>query len=522
MGFTIDQAEREDLVVRMDDHLAAICFHCFGETHANSSAKAEEIEARAFATADAASKTTSESWSADSGGGHAVHQLTTLYVKKAAELLKEEALRCGKAKDATSSQDADAQFFDLSGSDREFFTQQRAEQGLAPLLAAGARFSKVRLSSKSFGLDAAHVVAKAFANNADTLKEVDLSDIFPGRPEEEAMKVMQIVTEATLCAKITSVDVSDNAFGEKGVRACTAMLQQQNEIESITFINNGISEQAAKAISELLVSPQSLKKLHLDKNMTGDAGTAHIAALLERAPGMEDFKMAGSRFFSKGAVMLARGLSTGTSLVSLDLNDNNINEEGGLALSGMLFKQPNLRHLNFEAAMLGSHAAGAVVSALAAGCPKLEYLNLSCCDIYPGGVPAVAKAISAMKNLKVLKIAENELGDFGVARICMALKESGCPLVELDVSTNELVQAGAIAAARLAISKASFTSLNLDGNYISDEGVEKVKAVMEEAGISFALLPMEENDADMAEEAEDEADEDQESRLNKMLDDLRI
>jgi len=221
-------------------------------------------------------------------------------------------------------------------------------------------------------------------------------------------------------------------------------------------------------------------------------------------------------------VMLARGLSTGTSLVSLDLNDNNINEEGGLALSGMLFKQPNLRHLNFEAAMLGSHAAGAVVSALAAGCPKLEYLNLSCCDIYPGGVPAVAKAISAMKNLKVLKIAENELGDFGVARICMALKESGCPLVELDVSTNELVQAGAIAAARLAISKASFTSLNLDGNYISDEGVEKVKAVMEEAGISFALLPMEENDADMAEEAEDEADEDQESRLNKMLDDLRI
>ena len=79
----------------------------------------------------------------------------------------------------------------------------------------------MKLSTKSFGIDAAKVVTKAFANIASTLKEVDLSDIIAGRPEEEALKAMQIITEATLCAKITSVDVSDNAFGEKGVRACT-------------------------------------------------------------------------------------------------------------------------------------------------------------------------------------------------------------------------------------------------------------------------------------------------------------
>jgi hypothetical protein len=50
---------------------------------------------------------------------------------------------------------------------------------------------------------------------------------------------------------------------------------------------------AAGAILELLASPQSLKKFHLDKNMTGDEGTVHVAALLAKAPRMEDFKMAG-------------------------------------------------------------------------------------------------------------------------------------------------------------------------------------------------------------------------------------
>jgi Ran GTPase-activating protein 1 len=184
----------------------------------------------------------------------------------------------------------------------------------------------------------------------------------------------------------------------------------------------------------------------------------------------------------------------------------------------MLYKQPNMRHVKFEATSLGPAAAGAVASALAAGCAQLEYLNMSSCDITPEGVPAVAKAISAMKNLKVLHIAENELGDFGVAQICVALKMSGCPLQELDVSNNEIVSAGAVAAARLAASKPGFTSLNLNENYISDEGVEELKSVLDAAGIANVLGSLEENDADMA----DEPDDDQAAGLEAMLDHMKL
>lgn len=184
----------------------------------------------------------------------------------------------------------------------------------------------------------------------------------------------------------------------------------------------------------------------------------------------------------------------------------------------MLYKQPNMRHVNFEMTSLGPDAAGAVASALAAGCPQLEYLNLSACDITPEGVPAVAKAISAMKNLKVLNVAENEFGDFGVAQICVALKMSGCPLEELDVSNNELVNAGAVAAARLVASRPGFKSLNLNENYISDEGIEEVKSVLDGAGLSTVLGSLDLNDADMADEPED----DQAAGLDAMLDHLKL
>jgi Ran GTPase-activating protein (RanGAP) involved in mRNA processing and transport len=53
-------------------------------------------------------------------------------------------------------------------------------------LAKGAAHSRVKLSTKSWGIDAAKVVTRAFANIATTLREVDLSDIIAGRPELEA------------------------------------------------------------------------------------------------------------------------------------------------------------------------------------------------------------------------------------------------------------------------------------------------------------------------------------------------
>jgi len=105
-----------------------------------------------------------------------------------------------------------------------------------------------------------------------------------------------------------------------------------------------------------------------------------------------------------------------------------------------------------------------------------------------------------------------------VAQICVALKMSGCPLQELDVSNNELVHHGAVATARLAASRPGFTSLNLNENHLSDEGVEEVKSVLANAGLSSVLGSLDSNDADMAVEPEDE----QTAGLNAMLYHLKL
>ena len=131
MVFTLTAAQREDLVARVDASLSAIGFHCHGKTdQLNARAKAEEIEQRAFSAADVSSSTTS--------GDRPLIEVMRLYVKKAAELMK-EVVESGAQEgdgDAAGDVEMDGDEFDVgkTSKDREFYTQQRAEQVLAPLL----------------------------------------------------------------------------------------------------------------------------------------------------------------------------------------------------------------------------------------------------------------------------------------------------------------------------------------------------------------------------------------------------
>lgn len=118
------------------------------------------------------------------------------------------------------------QVLDISG-DRDFLTTESAEALLAPLLAPGACHRRIKFSTQSFGNDAAPVAARALLNVAASLEEADLSDIIAGRPEAEALATLTTVTDALQQAKLRALDLSDNALGEKGIRACAKALTSQ-------------------------------------------------------------------------------------------------------------------------------------------------------------------------------------------------------------------------------------------------------------------------------------------------------
>ena len=146
-------------------------------------------------------------------------------------------------------------FFDVSGvGKREAVDAARATELMAPLLASKDQVTGFRLTNKSYTKEGAPVVAAALAEVAAAgrfagLHTVDIADVIAGRPEDEALEVLRILCEPLRAFKsLTSIDVSDNAFGAKGLDACVALLEGQAALVSLKAQNNGISEASAKQV----------------------------------------------------------------------------------------------------------------------------------------------------------------------------------------------------------------------------------------------------------------------------------
>ena len=113
-------------------------------------------------------------------------------------------------------------------------------------------YTKIILSTWAFSAESAEVFASAIAR-LPHLKSAILSDMIAGRPEAEGLRVYEVLGAALKDKQLTEIDLSDNAVGPKGVRACRELLTNQEHLEKLYFCNCGISAEAAVSIQELLL-----------------------------------------------------------------------------------------------------------------------------------------------------------------------------------------------------------------------------------------------------------------------------
>ena len=409
----------------------------------------------------------------------------------------------------------DSDSVDLTGA-REFLTCETAEEALARMLEPDAKVTRVKFSTKSFGLQSAEVAAKAIRNVRKSLKHADMSDIVAGRPEEEALQVLRILSEALGEAELETLDLSHNALGEKGIRACAAAFANQKSLKSISFQNVGCSIDGCRALDELLQDCQSLRCIHLLNNMSGNEGAMAIANIISRCPLLEEFKMASSRVTDEGGLALVEALRGVESLRVLDLHDNPLTSECGVALADLVIEQPDLVVLNLNDTCLEDDGIENLAVGLSRGGAKLERLELELNEITPEGAAELGAALRTLDNLKYLNLKENELDDDGaleIAKSIVGLKN----LEVVDVSTNLIKRGGALAMAKAAIILPNINQLLMDDNEISESGVEALVSLLKRANKLHILGSLEDN---MPDPDDDDAADDGHEDLDKAVDTL--
>ncbi|GAA0183702.1 GTPase-activating protein [Lithospermum erythrorhizon] len=483
------QNTRAMLVERMANNLSnpTVFTRKYGSLSKEEAAKnAKYIEETAFVSAN-------EHYDnePDGDGSSAVQ----LYAKECSKLILEVLKRGQKVeeKDGVVSLPHDT-IFDISKGQRAFIEAEEAQELLQPLKEPGNSYSKVCFSNRSFGIGAARVAEPILKSVKDQLKVVDLSDFVAGRPEADALDVMNIFSDTLEGSILKSLNLSDNALGEKGVRAFGKLLKSQSSLEELFLMNNGISEEAAKAVAELVPSTDKLRVLHFHNNMTGDEGAMAIAEIVRRAPLLENFRCSSTRVGSEGGIALSEALGTFSNLRKLDLHDNMFGIEVGVSLSQALTKHQNLSELYLSYLNLEDEGAIAIANALKDSAPSLEILEMAGNDITSEAASALASCIGVMPSLTKLNLSENELKDDGAIQISKVLQDGHDHLKEVDFSLNSLRRSGARTLAQSVVNKAQFKLLSLNGNYISDEGIDELNKIFKKS--PDLLGPLDENDPD--------------------------
>ncbi|KAJ4813263.1 RAN GTPase-activating protein 1 [Rhynchospora pubera] len=393
--------------------------------------------------------------------------------------------------------------FDISGGKRSFIEAEEARELLSPLIQTRNWYTKIIFSNRSFGIEAAREAGPILESIKNQLLDVDLSDFVAGRPEEEALEVMKIFSLALEGSVLRYLNLSDNAMGEKGVRAFEALLRSQEQLEELYLMNDGISEEAAKALSELIPSTDKLKVLHFHNNMTGDEGAVAISEVVKKSSLLENFRWSSTRVGTDGGIPLAEALGACVNMKKLDLRDNLFGVEAGLALSKTITKLTGLKEIYLSYLNLEDEGTKEIVNALKSSVPGLEVLEIAGNEITAAAAPVFAALLGAGQTLKKLGLSENELKDEGAIVIAKAI-EGQTGLKELDLSSNLIQRAGARALANAVVSKKEFELLNINGNAISDEGLDEVKEILKGSDV---LGPLDENDVDLLEELDEEGEE---------------
>lgn len=372
-------------------------------------------------------------------------------------------------------------------------------------------YDKIALRGKSYTADGAKLLVELFLSRLVNLKAADLADIIAGRPEDEALCVLQIVCDALCTQQLEEIDLSDNALGEKGVRACLSLLKPQPRLRHLYFCNNGISAAAASFIVQevvLQIDPKdnlaktacALETFHFYNNMSGPGGCIAVADMLEHCCFLTSFRYASARAGLEASEKLARSIAIHMKrLRYLDLSDCSFQHEGASALADAISRQKELEFLKLRDASLGQEGLVQILTAINEAKISLQHLDISGNELGDEGLVAIAPMIARQSHLEMLVLEENEITSDGLSEFSewLAVNEAQCNGSILDLSSygNEIDSEGTKALTKWMIPRLpQLSRLNLNNNSISHSGVIRLQEELKKLGKAEVLDSLDEND----------------------------
>uniref|UniRef100_A0A668TVA3 Ran GTPase-activating protein 1 n=2 Tax=Oreochromis aureus TaxID=47969 RepID=A0A668TVA3_OREAU len=291
----------------------------------------------------------------------------------------------------------------------------------------------LRLEGNTLGVEAAQAIAKALENK-DMLQRCYWSDMFTGRLRSEIPPALRSMGSAVMGAgaRLTELDLSDNAFGPDGVKGIEQLLKSPSchTLRELKLNNCGMGIGGGKILAEALIechrqssslgAPLRLRVFIAGRNRLENEGASALAKAFQLLGSLEEIHMPQNGINYSGVMALASAIRHNPELRVLNLNDNTFTKKGSLAMAQALRHLRNIQVINFGDCLVRSEGAVALAAVLREGLPILKELNLSFGEITEAAALVVAQAVADKADMEKLDLNGNCLGEEG----CEALREA--------------------------------------------------------------------------------------------------
>uniref|UniRef100_S4R4J8 Ran GTPase-activating protein 1 n=1 Tax=Petromyzon marinus TaxID=7757 RepID=S4R4J8_PETMA len=283
------------------------------------------------------------------------------------------------------------------------------------------------LEGNTIGVEAAKAIATALAEKPHFQRAL-WSDMFTGRLRTEIPPALTALGNAmvTSGARLVELDLSDNAFGPDGVRACDTLLRSRAcfSLRTLRLNNCGMGIGGGKILAEALSEchrasaaegkPLALRVFVAGRNRLENEGASALAKAFMAMGSLEEVHVPQNGINHAGITALAKAFAKNPELRVLNLNDNTFTERGALSMAEALKVLKKVEVINFGDCLVRSVGAKAIAVALKDGLPHIKELNLAFGEINMDAAMQVAEALETKSFFKTLDLnAGNCIGEEG-------------------------------------------------------------------------------------------------------------
>uniref|UniRef100_A0A8C2F3F4 Ran GTPase activating protein 1b n=1 Tax=Cyprinus carpio TaxID=7962 RepID=A0A8C2F3F4_CYPCA len=246
----------------------------------------------------------------------------------------------------------------------------------------------LRLEGNTLGVEAARAIAKSLEAKRE-LEQCHWSDMFTGRLRSEIPPALISLGNALMTsgARLTHLDLSDNAFGPDGVKGIESLLKSSAcyTLRELRLNNCGMGIGGGMVLASALTechkqssaagSPLRLKVFIAGRNRLENDGATALAKAFKLLGSLEEVHMPQNGINHPGITALASAIKHNPNLQVLNLNDNTFTKRGSTAMAEAIRHLQCLKVINFGDCLVRSEGAIAIAAALREGLPFLRVRN---------------------------------------------------------------------------------------------------------------------------------------------------